>query len=41
MVFHRFDSFLNRLNTMVEFFNTAVQVDETQTNQFALTLQEQ
>ena len=26
MVFHRFDSFLNRLNTMVEFFNTAVQV---------------
>ena len=27
MVFHRFDSFLNRLNTMVEFFNTAVQVD--------------
>ena len=34
MVFHRFDSFLNRLNTMVEFFNTAVQVDEKQTNQF-------
>ena len=27
MVFHRFDSFLTRLNTMVEFFNTAVQVD--------------
>ena len=38
MVFHRFDSFLNRLNTMVEFFNTAVQVDETQ---FASTLREQ
>ena len=30
MVFHRFDSFLNRLNTMVEFFNTAVQVHNKQ-----------
>ena len=30
MVFHRFDSFLNRLNTMVEFFNTAVQVSYCQ-----------
>lgn len=36
MVFHRFDSFLNRLNTMVEFFNTAVQVNGEQTNQFTL-----
>ena len=40
MVFHRFDSFLNRLNTMVEFFNTAVQVDEKQQHSYnSLSLQ--